>query len=127
MHTVLSEVEYHRLSIKYGTVFKAETGAEALKRIVESFDFASIVQKLEGEAALASPANRKKIVTRLRLMKTLAKSNIRPEWMFLSVLPVIPPDLRPMVPLDGGRHASSDVNDLYRRVINRKNRLKRLY
>ncbi len=127
MHTVLSEVEYHRLSIKYGTVFKAETGAEALKRIVESFDFPSMIQKLEGEAALASPANRKKMVTRLRLMKTLAKSNIRPEWMFLSVLPVIPPDLRPMVPLDGGRHASSDVNDLYRRVINRNNRLKRLY
>ena len=127
MHTVLSEVEYHRLSIKYGTVFKAETGAEALKRIVEAFDFPSMILNLEGEAALASPANRKKLVTRLRLAKSLAKSNIRPDWMFLSVLPVIPPDLRPMVPLDGGRHASSDVNDLYRRVINRNNRLKRLY
>src|SRR3989338_887973 len=126
-HTVLSEVEYHKLSLKYGNVFEAETGAEALKKIIERLDLLSLGNELEEKAKNVSPAIRKKILQRLRLIKSLLKARSKPEWMFLTALPVIPPDLRPMVPLDGGRHASSDVNDLYRRVINRNNRLKRLF
>ena len=127
LHSVISEVEYHRLSLKYGNVFAAETGAEALKKILEKMDFDGMRKNLEQELDDASPLMRKKILARLRLIKSLKKAKIRPEWMFLTVVPVIPPDLRPMVPLDGGRHATSDVNDLYRRVINRNNRLKRLF
>lgn len=127
LHTVLSEVEYHRLSLKYGNVFTAETGAGSLKVIIEGIDLVAMREQVESEIETASVAVRKKLLIRLRLLKSLTKADIRPEWMFLTVLPIIPPDLRPMVALDGGRHASSDANDLYRRVINRNNRLKRLY
>ena len=124
---VLSENEYHRLALKYGEVFEAGTGAEIVKEIFEKMDLEEEVQKVE--EVLKTKKNKeeeKNILRRLKLLKALRKSKVRPEWMFLEVLPVLPPDLRPMVQLDGGRYASSDLNDLYRRVINRNNRLKYL-
>ena len=123
---VLSEVDYHRLSLKYGEAFEAGTGAEVLTELFEQIDLKKEINKLEAELKEAQPASRRKILLRLRLFKGMLRAGVRPEWMFLSVLPVIPPDLRPMVQLDGGRYASSDLNDLYRRVINRNNRLKYL-
>ncbi|MDP3727374.1 MAG: DNA-directed RNA polymerase subunit beta', partial [bacterium] len=124
---VLSEVEYHRLSLKYGDVFAAGIGAEAIRIILESVDLEKLERNLENELEVAPPVLKKKYLKRVKVVSAMAKNRIRPEWMFLTVLPVIPPDLRPMVPLDGGRYASSDLNDLYRRVINRNNRLKRLF
>jgi len=124
---VISEVEYHRLSLKYGNVFSAEIGSEALRRIAERTDLVALEKKLSTELTSASPVLTKKILKRLRVIRGMIRSGLRPEWMFLTVVPVIPPDLRPMVQLDGGRYASSDLNDLYRRVINRNNRLKRLF
>jgi DNA-directed RNA polymerase subunit beta' len=126
-YAVLNEVDYQRLSFKFSHVFEASIGAEALRALCADLDLAAIAASLEKEAKDASPVQVKKILSRLRLVNTLIRSNVRPEWMFLSVIPVIPPDLRPMVALEGGRHASSDINDLYRRVINRNNRLKRLF
>ncbi|HOI59971.1 MAG TPA: DNA-directed RNA polymerase subunit beta' [Candidatus Pacearchaeota archaeon] len=124
---VLSENEYHRLALKYGEVFEAGTGAETVKEIFEKMDLNEEIQKVEEVLKTKkNPEDQKNILRRLRLLKSLRKSEVRPEWMFLDVLPVLPPDLRPMVQLDGGRYASSDLNDLYRRVINRNNRLKYL-
>ncbi len=123
---ILSEVEYHDLSLKYGQVFEAGTGAETLRKIFEKIDLKKEISNLEKELEKASPQNRKRILQRLRIFQGMERAKIRPEWMFLTVLPVLPPDLRPMVQLDGGRYASSDLNDLYRRVINRNNRLKYL-
>ena len=123
---ILSEAEYHRLSLKYGDVFEAGTGAETLRKIFEKIDLAKEVKKLKKELETTSPINKRKILRRLKLFQGMIRAGIRPEWMFLTVLPVLPPDLRPMVQLDGGRYASSDLNDLYRRVINRDNRLKYL-
>jgi len=124
---VLSEVEYHRLAMKYGDVFDAGIGAESIRKILEAVDLEKLQQNLEAEFETVSAVLKKKYLKRLKVVRAMVKNRIRPEWMFLAVLPVIPPDLRPMVPLDGGRYASSDLNDLYRRVINRNNRLKRLY
>ena len=124
---VLSEVEYHRLSLKYADVFEAGIGAETLRAILAAVDLEKLEKNLDAELATAPPMLQKKYLKRIRVVRAMIKNNLRPEWMFLSALPVIPPDLRPMVPLDGGRYASSDLNDLYRRVINRNNRLKRLY
>ena len=128
LHTnqILSEMAYQNMSMKYGHIFEAGIGAEALRDIVREMDLDKIVKELEEKAKKISFSQRKKILRRLRLVKRMQNSGIRPEWMFLSMLPVMPPDLRPMVQLDGGRFATSDVNDLYRRVINRNNRLKRL-
>jgi DNA-directed RNA polymerase subunit beta' len=123
---ILSEVEYHELSLKYGEVFEAGTGSETLRKIFENIDLKKEIVKMEKELEESTPQNRKKILRRLKLFRGMEKAKIRPEWMFLTVLPVLPPDLRPMVQLDGGRYASSDLNDLYRRVINRNNRLKYL-
>lgn len=123
---VFSEVEYRELSLKYGEVFEAGIGAEAVQKIVEEIDLKKIQQELLKELAGTSPVNARKVLRRLSLVRGFIRENIRPEWMFLSVLPVIPPDLRPVVQLDGGRYATSDLNDLYRRVINRNNRLKHL-
>ncbi len=123
---ILSEIGYHNLSLKYGEVFEAGTGAETLRKIFEQIEFKKEISNLKKELEKVSPLNRKKILRRLRIFQGLEKARIRPEWMFLTVLPVLPPDLRPMVQLDGGRYASSDLNDLYRRVINRNNRLKYL-
>ncbi len=124
---VHSEIEYHRLSIKYGEIFEAGTGAEAVRDIFEKIDIGKTVDELNREKeSTASTAKKKKILQRLRVFRRMKSAGIRPEWMFTSILPVLPPDLRPIIQLDGGRYASSDLNDLYRRVINRNNRLKYL-
>jgi len=123
---ILSESEYREFSLKYGEAFEAGTGAEILRKIFENIDFKKEIDKLKENLEKASPQNRRKILRRLKFFRKMDKAKIRPEWMFLTVLPVLPPDLRPMVQLDGGRYASSDLNDLYRRIINRNNRLKYL-
>ncbi|MBN1966873.1 MAG: transporter substrate-binding domain-containing protein, partial [Anaerolineae bacterium] len=123
----LGEPKYRELRAKYGQVFKADMGAEAFFEILKSMELDKLSKELWREVRTTRSKQRKKKATkRLRVIESLRKSNNRPEWMILSVLPVIPPDLRPMVQLDGGRFATSDLNDLYRRVINRNNRLKRL-
>ena len=123
---VISEVEYHRLSLKYAHMFEAGIGAEALRKLCAGLDLPSLSKTLEASLESASPLNKKKIFRRLRIVQSMARSGVRPEWMFLNVIPIIPPALRPMVQLEGGRHATSDINDLYRRVINRNNRLRKL-
>ncbi|MBM3251010.1 MAG: DNA-directed RNA polymerase subunit beta', partial [Candidatus Nealsonbacteria bacterium] len=123
---VLSEVEYYDFSLKYGQAFEAGTGAETLRKIIAKTDFRIEIKKLEEQIKETTLMVRLKILRRLRFLQGIIKSGIKPEWMFLTILPVLPPDLRPMVQLDGGRYASSDLNDLYRRVINRNNRLKYL-
>jgi DNA-directed RNA polymerase subunit beta' len=122
----LGEGEYRSLTERYGRLFDAGMGAEAVKKIIEQIDLDDLGQKLHVEMRQTSGQRRKKAIKRLRLIEAFRKSGARPEWMILSTLPVIPPDLRPMVQLDGGRFATSDLNDLYRRVINRNNRLSRL-
>jgi DNA-directed RNA polymerase subunit beta' len=123
---ILSEVEYQALSLKYGEVFEAGTGAEVLRNIFCQVDMKKAIGEMKKQLEEASPLNRKKILARLRVFQGMVNAGIRPEWMFWTMLPILPPDLRPMVQLDGGRYASSDLNDLYRRVINRNNRLKYL-
>ena len=122
----LTESEYRSLGETYGRLFDAGMGAEAIKKIIEQLDLDDLAQKLHVEMRQTSGQRRKKAIKRLRLIEAFRKSGAQPEWMILSTLPVIPPDLRPMVQLDGGRFATSDLNDLYRRVINRNNRLSRL-
>ncbi|MCD6109155.1 DNA-directed RNA polymerase subunit beta' [bacterium] len=124
--SVYSELEYRNLSMKFGHVFKAGTGAESIREIISNIDLQKLIDQLEIDLTKSSGQKQKKIIKRIKLCGSLLKANIKPEWMVLTVLPVIPPDLRPMVQLDGGRFAASDLNDLYRRVINRNNRLKRL-
>ena len=123
---ILSEVVYHTLSLKYGEMFEAGTGAEVIRDLFKKVDLATTVDEIVKESNEAPPATKKKILRRLKLFQGMLRAKVRPEWMFLDVLPILPPDLRPMVQLDGGRYASSDLNDLYRRVINRNNRLKYL-
>ncbi|MBZ0278752.1 MAG: DNA-directed RNA polymerase subunit beta', partial [Anaerolineae bacterium] len=123
----LSETRYRELKSKYGQVFHADMGAEAFYAILQKLDLDKLGVELWQEVRTTRSKQRKKKATkRLRVVESLRKSSNRPEWMILTVLPVIPPDLRPMVQLDGGRFATSDLNDLYRRVINRNNRLKHL-
>ncbi len=122
----LTEGEYRQLTDAHGRLFDAGMGAEAVKKIIEGIDLDTLSQELHVEMRQTSGQRRKKAIKRLRLIEAFRKSGARPEWMILSTLPVIPPDLRPMVQLDGGRFATSDLNDLYRRVINRNNRLSRL-
>ncbi len=123
---VMDEVQYHKYSIKYGALFEANIGAEAIFEILKKTDLKKLNTELEKELDVASTLEREKISKRLSLIKAMIKSGSRPEWMFLTRIPVIPPALRPMVALDGGRYATSDINDLYRRVINRNNRLLKL-
>lgn len=123
---ILSEMEYRVLSLNYGHCFRAGTGAETLRKIFEKINLDKEIERLENQFKESSPLERKKILRRIKLFKGMKKEKIRPEWMFFTVLPVLPPELRPVVQLDGGRYASSDLNDLYRRVINRNNRLKYL-
>jgi len=123
---ILSEIELMDLSLKYGHIFEVGTGAEALKKIFEELDLDKIIEDLKKKREKVVGQEKKKLLRRLHLLKSIKKNNIKPEWMFMTVLPVLPPGLRPMVQLDGGRYASSDLNDLYRRVINRNNRLKYL-
>ncbi|MBZ0292865.1 MAG: DNA-directed RNA polymerase subunit beta', partial [Anaerolineae bacterium] len=123
----LPETRYRELKSRYGQVFHADMGAEAFYEILKSLELDKLAKELWHEVRNTRSKQRKKKATkRLRVVESLRKSSNRPEWMILTVLPVIPPDLRPMVQLDGGRFATSDLNDLYRRVINRNNRLKRL-
>ncbi len=125
---LLSEDEYLDAQDEYGEeAFTAKIGAEALKAVLGGIDLAEEYQRVREELReTGSEAKRKKLVKRLKLIEAFVESGARPEWMILDVVPVIPPELRPLVPLDGGRFATSDLNDLYRRVINRNNRLKRL-
>ena len=123
---IISEHVYQDLSLKYGHIFEAGIGAEAIRNILEKIDLAKLVSELNQQLPEAQPPLRDKILKRLRLVRNLQNNKLRPEWMILTAVPVIPPDLRPMVPLDGGRFATSDLNDLYRRIINRNNRLKQL-
>ena len=128
----IGELEYRNLDERYGAgakggrVFGAGMGAEAVREIISRMDLEELARSLHIEVRTSSGQRRKKAIKRLRLIEAFRRSGTRPDWMILSVLPVIPPDLRPMVQLDGGRFATSDLNDLYRRVINRNNRLKRL-
>ena len=123
---IISESQYQDLSLKYGQVFEASIGAEAVRQLLEKVDLDKEIGKLKKELADPESSKNKKLVRRLKLFNHLKAVKLRPEWMVLNTLPVIPPDLRPMVQLDGGRFATSDLNDLYRRIINRNNRLKRL-
>lgn len=123
---VLDEIEYHKFSLKFGTIFEAQIGAEAVYNLFKRIDLGKLLVSLEKELETAGSTEREKLNKRVALIKGMIQANIRPEWMFLTHIPVIPAALRPMVALDGGRHATSDVNDLYRRVINRNNRLKKL-
>ena len=124
---VLTEKEYHEAVEKYGAgSFKAEMGAEALEKLLKEIDVEKLSASLKKELETASEQKKAKLIKRLDTVEAFRLSGNRPEWMIMNVVPVIPPDLRPMVQLDGGRFATSDLNDLYRRVINRNNRLKRL-
>ncbi|MBU2025885.1 MAG: DNA-directed RNA polymerase subunit beta' [Patescibacteria group bacterium] len=124
---VISELKYRNVSLKYGHIFEAGIGAEAIRKILASFDLSHEIKKLEElMKSRARGIDKKKVIRRLRVVKGMEQAGIRPEWMLPTVIPVIPPDLRPMVQLDGGRFATSDLNDLYRRIINRNNRLKKL-
>ena len=126
-YQIISELDFRDLSTKYGEVFEAGIGAEAVRKLLEELDMEELLADLEGEAKNESnPLEIRKISRRLKYLKGMLKAGIRPEWAIITILPVIPPALRPMVPLDGGRYATSDLNDLYRRVINRNNRLKHL-
>ena len=126
-YQILSELDYRDLSIKYGEVFEAGIGAEAVRRLLEEMNLEREVTKCEvGLKNTDNPLNQKKILRRMRMLKGMIKAGTRPEWAIMTILPIIPPMLRPMVQLDGGRFATSDLNDLYRRVINRNNRLKHL-
>ena len=124
---VLTEKEYHEAEEKYGKgSFKAQMGAEALKKLLEEIDLDKLSASIKKDIEKASEQKRSKYIKRLDTVESFRISGNRPEWMIMGVVPVIPPELRPMVQLDGGRFATSDLNDLYRRVINRNNRLKRL-
>jgi len=124
---VISEQTYHDWSLKYGHIFEAGIGAEAVKELLDRANIEETMKRLESELGTASKAKYDRFMRRLKLLKSLSLNAINPSWMVLEAIPIIPPDLRPMVPLDGGRFATSDLNDLYRRVINRNNRLKRLH
>ena len=125
--TILNEAEYNEAVQKYGRdSFKAEMGAGAIQKLLEKVDIEKLAKQLKKELDKASEQKKAKIIKRLDTIESFRKSGNKPEWMIMSVLPVIPPELRPMVQLDGGRFATSDLNDLYRRVININNRLKRL-
>lgn len=124
---LLSEDEYRRLLQQYGPSFKAGTGAEAIKELLIKIDLEQLYDEVRTKIENASSvAIKKKLSKRLKIIDAFRKSGNNPEWMIMDVIPVIPPELRPLVPLDGGRFATSDLNDLYRRVINRNNRLKKL-
>jgi DNA-directed RNA polymerase subunit beta' len=124
---ILSEDRYQEAKAKYGDDFAVAQGAEAIRELLKNTDVKELSQKLRTETReTASEAKKRRLAKRLKIIESFLESGNKPEWMILEVIPVIPPDLRPLVPLDGGRFATSDLNDLYRRVINRNNRLKRL-
>lgn len=123
---LLSEKEYRAYYEKYGNTFKAQMGAEAIRKLLQDIDLEKEVETLREELKTAQGQRRTRAIKRLEVLEAFRNSGNKPDWMVLDVLPVIPPEIRPMVQLDGGRFATSDLNDLYRRVINRNNRLKRL-
>ncbi|MCL6521267.1 MAG: DNA-directed RNA polymerase subunit beta' [Firmicutes bacterium] len=123
---LLTENEYREARERYGNAFRAGMGAEAIKELLQKIDLDELAEELREESRSSSGQRRVRAIRRLEVVEAFRQSGNRPEWMILDVIPVIPPDLRPMVQLDGGRFATSDLNDLYRRVINRNNRLKRL-
>ncbi len=127
---ILTESEYYNLARRFGDVFEAGTGAEAIRKILENLDLKEAISEIKKELKAAENAEdsmtEARLLRRLKLASSMQAENLRPEWMILTTIPVLPPDLRPMVALDGGRYATSDLNDLYRRVINRNNRLKKL-
>ncbi len=124
---VLSDVEYFTLSRKYPGIFEVDMGAEPIRKFLSEIDLNKEYKKALEEFKKAKGAEKRKVSLKLKFLKSFIENNLRPEWMILTVLPVIPPDLRPIVQLEGGKLVASDLNDLYRRVINRNNRLKRLY
>ena len=124
---LLTEEKYRKLLQEYGSRFKADMGAQAIRELLRNINLEELAQDLHVKIEMAnSSAVKKKLTKRLKVVEAFRKSGNKPEWMILDVIPVIPPELRPLVPLEGGRFATSDLNDLYRRVINRNNRLKRL-
>ncbi|MBN2696299.1 MAG: DNA-directed RNA polymerase subunit beta', partial [Bacilli bacterium] len=124
---ILSEADYTHYYFEYGSRFRALTGAEAVKYLLKKIDLEKEALNLRIELKTASKQRRDKIIKRLNVVEAFNGSDNKPEWMVMDVLPVIPPDLRPMVQLDGGRFATTDLNDLYRRILNRNNRLKRQF
>ena len=123
---VLTELQYRNMSMKFGHIFRAGIGADAIREIIQQINLPKFVEKLIQELKNSTGQKQKKLVKRIKLVKSLIRNKTKPEWMIMTVIPVISPDLRPMVQLDGGRFATSDLNDLYRRVINRNARLKKL-
>ncbi len=123
---VLTENEYQEAREKYGSSFRVGMGAEAIKELLEAIDLEKDAAELKAGLKDATGQRRARIIKRLEVVEAFRESGNKPEWMIMDVIPVIPPDLRPMVQLDGGRFATSDLNDLYRRIINRNNRLRRL-
>ena len=126
-YQLLPEGQYRELNIKYGNVFKAGIGGEAIRELLQGIDLDQLAADLKKESVETSGQRQKKALKRLKTVEGMQQAGFKPEWMAIQELPVIAPDLRPMVQLDGGRFAASDLNDLYRRVINRNNRLKKLY
>jgi DNA-directed RNA polymerase subunit beta' len=123
---VISESRYHDISLKYGQIIRVGIGAEAIHELLTKIDLDKMIEELTVKAQNSEGVSRRKHVKRLRALTDMSKAGIHPSWLLITRLPVIPPDLRPMVQLDGGRFAASDLNDLYRRVLNRNNRLRRL-
>ena len=123
---ILTEMQYQDLSFKYGHLFEAGIGAEAVRKLLEKINVEKETERVKSEIKTAKGIKKEKMAKQLKLLENIKKNDVKPEWMIFTVVPVIPPDLRPMVALDGGRFATSDLNDLYRRVINRNNRLKQL-
>ncbi len=123
---VLDEATFHKYSIKYSTLFEAKIGAESIYELFKTLDLQKLSVELEERYTKAGAMERAKLDKRLALIRGMVNAGVKPEWLFLTRIPVVPPAIRPMVALEGGRHASSDLNDLYRRVINRNNRLKKL-
>jgi DNA-directed RNA polymerase subunit beta' len=126
INKVLNPNDYYDYGMKYGGIFEAETGASAIFNIFKNMNLEKMADELQKKVDESSAAEDAKTLSRINLLRTMSRAEIRPEWMFLTVVPVVPPAIRPMVALSGGRHATSDLNDLYRRVINRNNRLKKL-
>jgi len=126
-NAVISESRYEELMMKYPGQFKAMTGAEAIKELLSKLDLEAMDKKLRAKLKSSSKQKRDKVIKQLEVVEAFLRSDNKPEWMILTVLPVLPPSLRPMVPLDGGRFATTDLNDLYRRILNRNNRLKKQY
>jgi DNA-directed RNA polymerase subunit beta' len=126
-YKLITEEKYLEAREKYGATFIGGIGAEAVRECLKRIDIGELTKKLRDEMRdTTSDAKKKKLARRLKVVNAFKVSGVRPEWMILDIIPVLPPELRPLVPLDGGRFATSDLNDLYRRVINRNNRLKRL-